>query len=84
MPRAVQTNSAPTAKVTAGIVAGAISTIVVTIVNNYIITGTQPKVDATMATAITTVLTFLVQYFWNPDQRDQVKQEGSTETNHYN
>lgn len=49
----------PTRKVTAGMLSGALTTLVVTVVHQT----TSVKIDATSALAIGTVLTFLVQYF---------------------
>jgi hypothetical protein len=52
----------PTRKVGAGAFAGALSTILVWLINSFILTGTT-KITPEIASALTTVLTFLVGYF---------------------
>ena len=57
----------PTRKVTGGALAGAVSTILIAVLNRNDIV-----VSNDVAVAITTVLTFAVAYFIPPAARDQV------------
>lgn len=54
----------PVQKVVAGALAGALSTIVIFFLDNYILKG--PKLTGEVASAITTVFTFLVSYITPP------------------
>jgi len=58
----------PAQKVTAGVIAGAVTTIVVWVVKTY--WGTQ--IPGEVGSAITTVFAFAVSYLVPPAERDQV------------
>lgn len=58
------TSYSPVQKVVAGALAGALSTIVIFFLDNYILKG--PKLTGEVASAITTVFTFLVSYMVPP------------------
>jgi hypothetical protein len=54
----------PTRKVGAGALAGALSIILVGVLNTYVLTGAETQdISGELASAITTVLTFIVGYF---------------------
>ncbi|HEX4629280.1 MAG TPA: hypothetical protein VH137_10880 [Gemmatimonadales bacterium] len=52
----------PSRKVGAGALAGALSVLVVWIINTFVLTG-PTKITGEVASAITTILTFVVGYF---------------------
>lgn len=55
---------APTRKVGAGAVAGALSVILVWALNSFVFTSPSgAKITGEIASALTTILTFLVSYF---------------------
>ncbi len=64
MPR-MQTN-VPSQKVTVGVLAGSLTTIVIWALKSVIV------IPGEVAAAITTVLTFAVSYFVPPSARDQI------------
>lgn len=53
---------APTAKVSAGILAASITTLALPVLNDAV------KIDAAQAAALTTVITFAIQY-WVPERQ---------------
>ena len=57
-----KTSYLPSRKVGAGALAGALSVILVWIINTFVLTGSV-KITGEVASAITTILTFLVGYF---------------------
>jgi len=57
-----KTSYLPSRKVGAGALAGALSVILVWIINTFVLTGSM-KITGEVASALTTVLTFLVGYF---------------------
>ena len=59
----------PTQKVTAGSFALALSTIVVFVLNTYVLPSNQP-LPAEVSLAIMTIVTFLVMYFVPPSSND--------------
>lgn len=63
-PPSTPTTYAPVQKVVAGALAGALSTIIVFFLDNYILKG--PKLTGEVGSAITTVFTFLVSYITPP------------------
>lgn len=52
----------PTRKVGASALAGALSVVLVWIIHNFVLTGST-QITAEIASALTTILTFLVGYF---------------------
>jgi hypothetical protein len=67
-----QQSAAPTRKVMAAGVIGAVITIVVWVVNTFKLLPQGQQVPAEVATAITTVASFIVSYFVPPAPTDQV------------
>jgi hypothetical protein len=67
-----QQSGAPTRKVMAGGVAGAITTIVVFILNYYVLPQDKP-ITGDIGAAITTVLSFVVCYLVPPAAADQIR-----------
>jgi hypothetical protein len=57
------TLSPPSRKVGASALAGSLSIVVVFIVNNYVLINGQTQISGEVASAITTILAFLVGYF---------------------
>jgi len=57
-----KTSYLPSRKVGAGALAGALSVILVWIINTFVLTGSV-KITGEVASAMTTILTFLVGYF---------------------
>jgi hypothetical protein len=68
---AKQVDAAPTRKVIAGGVAGAIAVIAVFALNTYVLPADKP-LTADIAVAVTTVLSFLISYLVPPAASDQV------------
>jgi len=64
-------SNAPTRKVTAGGLAGAIVIIIVFVLNTYVLPLDKP-ITGEIAAAITTVLSFVVSYFVRPSPSDTV------------
>lgn len=52
----------PSRKVGAGALAGALSVVLVWVINTFVLTGSM-KITGEVASALTTILTFLVGYF---------------------
>ena len=67
-----QTSAAPTRKVTAGGTAGAISIIIVFILNTYKLLPGGVQVTGEVAAALTTVISFIVSYVVPPSHQDQL------------
>lgn len=63
--------NAPVRKVSLGAVAGAASIVLVWVLNTYVLPD-DGQIPEAVASAITTVLTFLVSYFVRPAPEDQV------------
>ncbi len=57
-----KTSYLPSRKVGAGALAGALSVVLVWIINTFVLTGSV-KITGEVASAMTTILTFLVGYF---------------------
>ena len=57
-----KTSYLPSRKVGAGALAGALSVVLVWIINTFVLTGSV-KITGEVASALTTILTFLVGYF---------------------
>ena len=57
-----KTSYLPSRKVGAGALAGALSVVLVWIINTFVLTGSM-KITGEVASAMTTILTFLVGYF---------------------
>ncbi len=57
-----KTSYLPSRKVGAGALAGALSVVLVWIINTFVLTGSA-KITGEVASAMTTILTFLVGYF---------------------
>ena len=55
--------SLPSRKVGASALAGALSIVLVFVTNNYVLINGQPHISGEVASAITTILAFLVGYF---------------------
>ena len=55
--------AAPSRKVGSSALAGALSIILVFVINNYVLTNGQTPISGEVASAITTILTFTVGYF---------------------
>lgn len=62
---------APAQKVTAGGIAGAAVTVIVFVLNSYVLPSDKP-ITAEIAVALSTVFTFLVSYLTPPSKNDQV------------
>jgi len=60
----------PTQKVAASAVAGALTTILVYIIDAFVIQDPTQVIPAHVATAITTVISFIVAYLVPPSERD--------------
>ena len=69
-----QQDAAPTRKVLVGGVAGAITTIVVYLLNTYYLPTGKP-ITGDIGAAITTLLSFALSYLVPPAASDQVKSE---------
>jgi hypothetical protein len=54
--------SAPSRKVGSSALAGAVSIVIVFVLNNYILINGQPQISGEVASALTTILTFLTGY----------------------
>lgn len=61
----------PTRKTASGGVAGALSAIIVYVLNHYVLTGSN-QLSAEISSTITTAVTFLVSYVTPPAPTDQV------------
>ena len=69
-----QSTGVPTNKVIAGGLAGAITTIIVFVLNNYVLRPHQlTELDGTVSAAITTFLSFVVSYLIPPGRNETVK-----------
>lgn len=66
-----QAGNAPTRKVLAGGLAGAVATISVFVLNTYALPPDKP-LTADIAAALTTVLSFVISYMVAPASTDQV------------
>lgn len=66
-----QISSRPTQKVISGAVAGALSAILVYILNTFVLTNGQ-SIPAEIASALTTLLTLLVSYMVPPGAGDGI------------
>ena len=62
------TTAAPSRKVAVGGVAGAMVTVVVFVLNNYL----KPPIPADISTALTVILSFAASYWVPPAETDQV------------
>ena len=62
--------SAPVRKVTAGGIAGAITTVLVFVINTYVV-PTKP-ITPEIAAALTTIISFAVSYLVPPAESDKV------------
>lgn len=68
-----QPTNVPTRKVVAGGLAGAASVIVVFVLNSYVLGPLHLKlITGEVASAITTVLSFVVSYFVSPGSNESV------------
>lgn len=68
-----QSTAAPVRKVLAGGVAGAFTTVVVFVLNNYVLEPHNLKlITGDVGAAITTVLSFVVSYFIPPSPNEAV------------
>lgn len=63
---------APTAKVSAGVLAGAATVLLTAFLGPHWKSWTQQDMTPAVVTAITTILTFTIQY-WVPDRKDIVR-----------
>jgi hypothetical protein len=70
-----QGTSAPTTKVMYGGIAGAISIVIVWALNEFKILPNGTQIPGEIASAITTILTFVVSYVVPPGAKDQVVKE---------
>ena len=70
-PKVKQQSSFPTRKVMAGGVAGAAVTILMFVLNTYVLPGDKP-LTAEVAAALTTVLSFVISYLVPPSSKDDV------------
>ncbi len=69
---AVQTQSrAPTQKVTFGAFAGALTTVLVWILNSFVLPANH-QITPELASLLTIIVTFITGYFVPPAMRDQV------------
>jgi hypothetical protein len=68
-----QVNAAPTRKVFAGGVAAASTTILVFVLNTFVMPETRP-ITAEVAAAFTAVLGLIASYLVPPDKGDQVQE----------
>lgn len=69
---AKQTMPAPTNKVMAGAIAGAVTAIIVFVLNAFNILPGGTQIPGEIASAVTTVISFAVSYFVPPSMNDQV------------
>jgi hypothetical protein len=67
-----QTSAAPTTKVLAGSMVGTMVTIVVWVLNTSDLLPGGKDVPSEVATAITTLLTFMISYLVPPSARDAI------------
>ena len=67
----IQKNSRPTRKVTAMGVSGAITLVLVWILNTYVLPP-RPPITGEIATALTTIVGFVVSYVVPPSQSDGI------------
>jgi Mg/Co/Ni transporter MgtE len=67
-----QANSIPTTKVISGGIAGAVSAIIVWILNAFNVLPDGVQIPGEIASALTTVVSFAVSYFVPPSQRDSI------------
>ncbi len=67
-----QQTAAPARKVTAGGIAGALSVILVWVVNEFDILPGGKHISGEIASAITTIFSFIVSYIVPPSSDDQV------------
>jgi len=66
-----QQDAVPTRKVIAGGIAGAAATILIFVLNTYLLPPDKP-LTADIAAALTTLLSFIIAYFVPPAASDQV------------
>lgn len=66
----------PTRKVTAGVIAGAVLTISVWVVNTYGLLPKQEKIPAEITGAMQVLLTFMVAYMVPPGKEEGLVQAG--------
>jgi fluoride ion exporter CrcB/FEX len=76
-PRLRMQNNVPIRKVTAGGAAGAITTIVVWILNTFVLQQENQQITAEIAAAITTLISFAVSYYVHPGRNDIAIEEPS-------
>ena len=69
---AEQLNSTPTRKVMAGGLSGAVTVVLVWLLNAYILPAAKP-IPAEISSALPVIVTFLVSYMVSPSAADQVK-----------
>lgn len=70
--RVRQASSIPTRKVFAGGLAGAITLIAVWVLNDFDLLPKGQDIPGEVASALTTIITFLLSYFTPPLERDQI------------
>lgn len=68
----VQSSRAPTQKITFGALAGAITIVVVWVVNEFQILPGGVQVTSEIASAVTMILTFIISYVVPPSKRDRI------------
>jgi hypothetical protein len=67
-----QASAVPTTKVISGGVAGAISAIIVWVLNAFKLLPGDMQIPGEIASALTTIITFIVSYLTPPSQRDDI------------
>jgi CDP-diglyceride synthetase len=72
MARFKMKTSALTAKTTAGLVGGAIATVLVFVLNTFVIKNPAQKITPEVAAAFATIMSFLLSYLKAPSERDEI------------
>lgn len=73
-----QASDAPTTKVISGGIAGAISAVIVWILNAFDLLPGGTQIPGEIASALTTIVSFIVSYLVPPSQRDQIAPQAVT------
>ncbi len=63
--------AAPTRKVLSAAVVGAIVTVVVWVLNHFVLKSSD-QIDGTLSSALTTIATFIAGYFTPPGQNESI------------
>ena len=69
-----QSSSAPTTKVVSGGIAGAISAVAVWILNAFKVLPNGTQIPGEIASALTTIVSFVVSYLVPPSGKDRITQ----------